>query len=78
MDLRDSTTECDDLPNQHTPRGPLTDVDGVKLAKEINAVCYMECSALTQQNLPDVFEEAVRIVLKPKPTHAKRKNCCVL
>lgn len=78
IDLRETITICEDLPDQQVPQGPLSVEHGVKLAREIGAVCYMECSALTQQNLPDVFEEAVRTVLKPKPRAAKRKQCVVL
>ncbi len=41
------------------------------MGQQIGAVKYMECSALTQQGLKAVFDEAVRAVLR-KPT-AKAK-----
>ena len=39
--------------------------EGKSVAKEIGAVEYMECSALTQKNLRNVFERAVRAVISP-------------
>jgi len=45
--------------------------------KEINARCYMECSALTQEGLKQVFDEAIRAAMDRKVTK-KRSICCIL
>lgn len=45
-----------------------------KMRKKVKAFKYVECSALKQEGLKDVFVEAIRAVLK-KPS---RKLCCVL
>ena len=47
------------------------------MRKEIGAVKYLECSALTQKGLKIVFDEAIRAHLCPKP-RTRKKGCIVL
>ncbi|KAI8865359.1 hypothetical protein GQ42DRAFT_5834, partial [Ramicandelaber brevisporus] len=52
---------------------------GVQMAKDIGAVRYLECSALTQKGLKNVFDEAIRAVLIPAPPRrSKRGGCAIL
>jgi len=44
---------------------PVTTEMGEGMMHEIGAYKYLECSALTQEGLTSVFEEAVRVVLSP-------------
>lgn len=49
----------------------------LEYCNEIGAECYKECSALTQDGLFDIFQEAVQIVFKKeKENKKKRKKKC--
>ena len=48
------------------------------MAKSLGAIKYLECSALTQEGLTNVFEEAVRVALGLSPKEKGRKEFCML
>lgn len=73
-DLRNDPEVCIRL--QKRRLAPVTHDQGVQMAKKIGAVKYLECSALTQQNLREVFEEVIRAALCP-PLVTK-KSCTML
>ena len=57
---------------------PITYPQGLQMAKEVAAVKYLECSALTQKGLKNVFDEAIRAVLCPVKPPKKSKGCVLL
>ncbi|XP_013416389.1 ras-related C3 botulinum toxin substrate 2 isoform X2 [Lingula anatina] len=57
---------------------PIKREHGIKLASKIRAIKYMECSALTQRGLKQVFDEGVRSVIAPQPAKPQGKKCKVL
>ncbi|KAF1529349.1 Rho-related GTP-binding protein RhoG, partial [Eudyptes sclateri] len=73
-DLRNNPETMKRLKEQN--QAPITTQQGISLSKQIRAVKYLECSALNQEGIKDVFTEAVRAVLNPIPT--KPKKPCVL
>jgi len=56
---------------------PITYESGEKLAKELKAVKYVECSALTQRGLKNVFDEAILAALEP-PEPKRQRKCVIL
>lgn len=47
------------------------------MAKEIGALAYVECSALTQTNIKRVFDVAIRAGLG-KYSRVQKKSSCLL
>ena len=52
---------------------PVTVDEGEKLAHELKAEKYVECSYLTQKGLKNVFDEAILAALEPPEPVEKRK-----
>ncbi|XP_042316739.1 rho-related GTP-binding protein RhoJ [Sceloporus undulatus] len=80
IDLRDDPKTLARL--LYMKEKPLTYEHGIKLAKEIGAQCYLECSALTQKGLKAVFDEAILTIFSPKtkkkPCAKGCKGCCTI
>jgi len=73
--LRDDAATIEKLAKNK--QKPLTQEMGEKLAKELRAVKFVECSALTQKGLKNVFDEAILAALEP-PEPTKRRKCTLL
>eukprot|EP00301_Raphidiophrys_heterophryoidea_P023817 c7547_g1_i2.p1 GENE.c7547_g1_i2~~c7547_g1_i2.p1 ORF type:complete len:218 (+),score=52.51 c7547_g1_i2:129-782(+) len=48
--------------------------EGTKMAQRVGACGFMECSALTQENLKRVFDVAIQLVLAPIPTKQQQQQ----
>lgn len=70
VDLRDDPAVTEKLAKQK--QRPVQHDMGEKLARELGAVKYVECSALTQKGLKNVFDEAIVAALEP-PVVKKKK-----
>jgi cell division control protein 42 len=62
-DLRDDQSVREKLGKQKM--SPVRKEDGERMAKELGAVKYVECSALTQYKLKDVFDEVSVFIASP-------------
>ena len=76
LDLLEDEVTLEDLKQKNI--SPITTAEGVKLAREINAVTYMECSSLTGKGVNEVFEEAVIAVMNHKELPKKKSQCVLL
>lgn len=75
MDLRDDAGTLEKLAKNK--QKPLSVEQADKLARELKAVKYVECSALTQKGLKNVFDEAILAALEP-PEQPKKRKCALL
>ena len=76
LDLREDKETIEKL--KEKKMAPILYPEGLKMAKEIGAGKYLECSALTQKGLKNVFDEAIRAVLCPPPSKKKKNKGCLL
>ncbi|KAI0217931.1 cell division cycle 42 [Lamellibrachia satsuma] len=75
VDLRDDPATLEKLSKNR--QKPISLEQGEKLAKELRAVKFVECSALTQKGLKNVFDEAILAALEP-PEPQKKRKCVIL
>jgi len=73
-DQRDNQKVIDEL-NERKQK-PLKERDGKKLAKDIEAVKYMECSAKTMSGYRDIFDEVLRFVINDHKQGKKPGKQC--
>ena len=52
--------------------------DVEQLKNEINAAGYIECSSLSQENLKNLFDEAIRIAINSRKKYRKSNKCIIL
>jgi len=61
-----------DLRKNNTKDEMISEEEGVAMAKDVGAVIYLECSAITQEGLHAVFEKAIRTALSKE---IKNRRC---
>lgn len=72
LDLREDADKLESL--REKGLAPINQSQGEDMANEIKAVKYMECSALTQKGLKEVFDEAIKAVILPPRTKTVKKG----
>jgi len=53
---------------------PVLEEDARALQEKIGAITYIECSALTQKNLKEVFDAAISVGLRQSDRRARRER----
>lgn len=82
MDLRADPVELERL--RARGQRPIATAEGEKVARRIGADSFFECSALTQEGLKDVFDEALLSAWDPLPQGRGGKRgpapagCCTI
>ena len=78
LDLRSDSEVMNKLAQNNM--APISNQQGLNMATDICAAKYLECSALTQQGLKNVFDEAIRCVLTKQATKKVKndKKCTIV
>uniref|UniRef100_A0A0M3HYT0 Rho-related GTP-binding protein RhoU n=1 Tax=Ascaris lumbricoides TaxID=6252 RepID=A0A0M3HYT0_ASCLU len=75
LDLRENKTVVEEMHERRLE--PISYLQGLSMSKRINAIKYLECSALSQTGLKQVLEEVVRavLVLQPRSKRTRQITC---
>ena len=76
VDLRDDPEVVERLAENRLK--PISRDMGEKLAREVKAVKYVECSVRRQWQVKDVFDEAICAALEHAPTAESKSRKCLL
>ncbi|KAJ1645337.1 GTP-binding protein Rho1 [Coemansia erecta] len=82
LDLRNDPAAIDELAAYG--QKPVSSEEGERMARNIGAVSYIECSSIWNRNVVDVFMIAARYSIRnnrPRPSNfgsATQSSCCVL
>jgi len=63
---------------QRSGQQPITPEEAQQMAKQIGAIAYRECSALTREGLKEIFDEAIAATLGGSGGGTTRKKKCLL
>lgn len=74
LDLREDKETIQKLKDKKM--SPITYSQGLEMEKELG-VKYLECSALTQEGLTTVFDEAIRAALYPVLSPKSKRKCVI-
>ncbi|GBM15138.1 Cell division control protein 42 [Araneus ventricosus] len=75
IDLRDDGITVERLAEKNLK--PITPEEGKKLAEELEAVKYLECSVFTREGMKDLMEEVV-LAAAAVPKKKRKRKCFVL
>ena len=72
IDLREDPAIIERLAEKKL--APISFAQGLEMTREVGASMYLECSALTQRGLREVFFGAVKAVIAPMGRTIKKKK----
>jgi Rho family protein len=61
---------------QHREKEMINYNQGLEVARRINALRYLECSAMRNRGVNEAFTEAARVALSVKPNGGKEDSKC--
>lgn len=76
IDLRNDPKTIESLAKSR--QHPINSIEGETAAKELKAVNYLECSALEQKGLKEIFDEAIAAATGKRKKAKKPSKCALL